>query len=65
MSVISPTLNAISAEINRHIEEQVLPNLRTKAVVGAIVHFAGCAEIADEGTDLHTLLVVPVSAVVR
>jgi predicted lipoprotein len=61
----SQDFNAISAEINRHIEEQVLPNLRTKAVVGAIVHFAGCAEIADEGTDLHTLLVVPVSAVVR
>jgi len=61
----SQDFNAISSEINRRIEEQVLPNLRAKAVVGAIVHFAGCAEVADEGTDLHPLLVVPVSAVVR
>jgi len=61
----SQDFNAVSAEINRRIEEQVLPNLRPKAVVGAIVHFAGCAEIADEGTDLHPLLVVPVSTTVR
>ncbi len=60
----SQDFNAISSEINRRIEEKVLPELRGKAI-GTTVHFAGCVEIADEETDLHRLQVVPVSVVLR
>jgi predicted lipoprotein len=54
----SQDFNALSSEINRRIEEQVLPALRTVAV-GASIRFVGCAEIMDEATDLHPLRVVP------
>lgn len=55
----SQDFNALSSEINRRIEEQVLPALRNDATVGAKVRFVGCAEIVDEDADLHPLRVVP------
>ena len=55
----SQDFNALSSEINRRIEQQVLPALRKKARVGATVRFVGCAEIMDEETDLNPLRVVP------
>ena len=55
----SQDFNALSSEINRRIEQQVLPALRKKAAVGATVRFVGCAEIMDEDTDLHPLRIVP------
>jgi predicted lipoprotein len=58
----SQDFNALSAEINRRIEEQVLPALRKRAAVGAQVRFVGCAEIVDEAADLHPLRVVPIVA---
>ena len=61
----SRDFNDISSEINRRIEERVLPPLRAKAAVGATVHFAGCAEISDETTDLHPLVLVPIVAEVQ
>ncbi|MBC7783456.1 MAG: DUF2291 family protein [Burkholderiales bacterium] len=61
----SQDFNAISSEINRRIEERVLPGLRGKAVVGAVVRFAGCAQITDEKTDLNPLRVIPLTAEVR
>ena len=45
--------NALSSELNRRIEEQVLPKLREKAAVGVTIRFVGCAEITDEESDLH------------
>jgi hypothetical protein len=36
-----------------------------KAALGANVHFVGCAEVADEATDLHPLRVVPASIELR
>jgi predicted lipoprotein len=60
----SQDFNALSSEINRRIEEQVLPVLRTVAV-GASIRFVGCAEIMDEETDLHPLRVVPFMAEVQ
>jgi hypothetical protein len=33
--------------------------LQKSASVGAKVRFVGCAEIADEETDLHPLRIVP------
>lgn len=55
----SQDFNAVSAEINRRIEREVLPSLREKGVIGAKVRFVGCAEITDEELDLHPLRVVP------
>ena len=55
----SQDFNALSSELNHRIEQQVLPALRKKATVGAMVRFVGCAEIMDEETDLHPLRIVP------
>jgi predicted lipoprotein len=55
----SQDFNALSSEINRRIEQQVLPALRKKASAGAKIHFVGCAEIMDEDSDLHPLRIVP------
>lgn len=55
----SQDFNALSSELNKRIEERVLPELRQKAAVGATLHFVGCAEVVDEETDLHPLPVVP------
>ena len=52
--------NAISVEINRRIETEVLPNLEAIAEVGAPIRFIGGIEIADSGDAPDTLNVVPV-----
>jgi predicted lipoprotein len=61
----SQNFNAVSSEINRRIEDLVLPAVRKEAKVGMTVRFAGCAEIVDESTDLHPLQVVPLSVELR
>ena len=53
--------NDISAELNKIVEEQVLPAFRRAATVGRRVKFAGCVEVADEEADLKPLKLVPVS----
>ncbi len=55
----SQDFNAISTEINRRIEAEVLPKLRDVATVGKTIRFVGCAQITDEKTDLNPLQVVP------
>ena len=60
----SQDFNALSSEINRRVEEQVLPTLRLVAI-GDSVHFVGCAEIMDEAADLKPLRVVPFIAEVQ
>ena len=55
----SQDFNAVSSDLNRRVEEQVLPELRKKAVVGQTLRFVGCAEIVDEDLDLRPLPVVP------
>jgi predicted lipoprotein len=55
----SQDFNALSAEINRRIEQDVLPCLRNMAAVGARIRFVGCTEIMDEDTDLNPLRIVP------
>jgi len=55
----SQDFNALSSEINRRIEQHVLPALRKRAAVGTTVRFVGCAEVVDEDTDLHPLRIVP------
>jgi predicted lipoprotein len=61
----SQNFNAISSEINRRIEQTVLPALRAKARVGSSIHFAGCAEIAGEETDSGPLRLIPFSVLVQ
>ena len=56
----SQDFNAVSAELNRRVEETVLPGLKSKAAVGARLQFVGCAEVADGATDAHPLQVVPI-----
>lgn len=52
--------NAISAEINRRIEEQLFPFLRENAAVGKAVKFAGGVEVADSAGAPSSLNLVPV-----
>ncbi len=59
--------NALAAELNALVEKNVIPTLREKAVVGAQVHFAGCAEAPETvgGTGEPLLTLIPVEAEVR
>lgn len=59
--------NTLSAELNSLVEKNVLPLLREQAVVGATVHFAGCAEAPESAADAGEplLMIVPVQAEVR
>jgi predicted lipoprotein len=52
--------NELSTEINRRVEEQVLPVLQESAAVGREVRFAGGAEVADSAGIPSSLVVVPV-----
>lgn len=52
--------NAISAEINLRVEEQVQPMLRENAAVGAEVKFVGGLELADSAGVPSLLKLVPV-----
>jgi predicted lipoprotein len=57
----SQDFNAISAEINRRVEERVLPNLREEAAVDKTVRFLGAVEIADSVSKVESLKLVPVA----
>lgn len=57
--------NAVSAELNRLVEERVLPELRRHAVVGARIEFAGCAEATAPVAGQPLLTLIPLFAEVR
>lgn len=57
--------NALSAELNRRVEETVQPSLRTGVQVGTTLSFAGCAEAPEHAGDGPLLVIVPVRAEVR
>jgi predicted lipoprotein len=57
----SQDFNAISAGINRRVEERVLPNLREEAAVDKTVRFLGAVEIADSVSKVESLKLVPVA----
>lgn len=61
----SQDFNAISAELNRLIEQQVVPYLRQIAKPGARIRFAGCAELSGDTTAPMPVRVVPVLAEVE
>lgn len=54
--------NALSAELNRRVEQSVQPALRNGVAVGTRVGFAGCAEAPESTGDGPVLLFVPVQA---
>ncbi len=56
----SQDFNGISEALNRLVEIRVQPKLHEQAKVGAKISFVGCAEIADESTDLKPLKVIPI-----
>lgn len=56
----SQDFNAISTALNRRVETEVLPVLRTGAVVGARVRFLGCTEVSDPESWTPPLRIVPV-----
>lgn len=55
----SQDFNAISTALNRRVEEQVLPELRARACIGARARFVGGAEVDDPASALP-LRVVPI-----
>lgn len=57
----SEDFNSISSEINRRVEERVLPLLRKSAVAGAKIHFVGFVEMKDETGDVRPLRLVPIT----
>lgn len=53
--------NAISAEVNRIVETQVVPPFLEKAEIGATVHFVGCSlKICDDDPTPIPIHLVPV-----
>jgi predicted lipoprotein len=54
--------NALSAELNRLVEERVLPGIRSSATVGARLAFAGCAEAPESAGSGPLLTFIPVQA---
>jgi predicted lipoprotein len=52
--------NGLSAEINRRVEEEVIPLLEANAAVGTRVRFVGGVEVADSAGAPNSLTVVPV-----
>lgn len=57
----SQNFNAISSEINRRVEERVLPELRGKALVEAQIQFVGGVEVSDRSEEILPLTIVPFS----
>lgn len=59
--------NALAAALNTLVEQEVIPGLRDRAVVGAEVQFAGCAKAPDAaaGDGEPWLVLIPVQAEVR
>ena len=52
--------NDVTTELNRIVEESVIPELKQRARIGAEVQFVGCAELAGDA-EVRPLEVVPVS----
>ena len=53
--------NALSAEINRRVEERVLPVLQANAAAGTSVRFVGGVEVRNSGDAPASLKLVPVA----
>lgn len=56
----SQEFNALSTEINRRVEERVIPGLREMATKGKRVRFAGAFELTDSNPIVEQVKLVPV-----
>ena len=61
----SQDFNDISAALNHIVETRVQPKLREQAKVGGKISFVGCAEVADEASDLRPLKIIPIQTEVQ
>lgn len=57
----SQDFNAIAQELNRRVESEVIPRLKSEAQIGRRLHFVVCVEVRNEPADLKPLKAVPVS----
>ena len=57
--------NAVSAELNKIVREQVVLPFKTKAVKGATVQFVGCAEINKEQINTGSMQLLPVKIITQ
>ena len=57
----SQHFNAISQELNRLVETEVVPSVVKLAKIGQQLRFVGCAEVKSEKDDLRPLKLVPLS----
>jgi predicted lipoprotein len=55
----SQQFNEISTQLNRKIEETVLPSLKSQAKVGDKIRFVGCSEVTNLPRDVSPLKVIP------
>lgn len=58
----SQQFNAVSTELNRTIETNVLPSLRERAKIGEEIQFVGCAAVTYVPRDITPLRLVPLEA---
>jgi len=61
----SQNFNDISTELNRIVESQVIPDLKTNATVGRKLAFTVCAEVGEDEAGDRPLKVIPVMAEVQ
>lgn len=56
----SQNFNSISLEINRRVEERVLPLLDERVEKGSKIHFVGGVEVSDHAASILPLKIIPV-----
>ena len=57
----SRDFNAISSELNRHVERTVFPQLRKQATPESRLRFFGAIELSLKQPNLHTLRLIPIT----
>jgi predicted lipoprotein len=55
----SQDFNAVSKELNRIVEKDIQPALKSQAQVGAKIRFVGCAEVRASNKKILPLTVIP------
>lgn len=58
----SQEFNDVSTELNRIVESQIIPSLKTNAAPGRTLRFVVCAEISEDNADERPLKVIPIRA---
>lgn len=56
----SQQFNDVSTELNRIVESQIIPSLKTNAATGRALRFVVCAEISEDDAEERPLKVIPI-----